>query len=120
MDVPSWFQAWLDAAWYEKIFWLFMIGGPIYMAFLFLSFLFEGWRDDRRKAQYGRRMTRSSGGIGFTDSYSPTLNVVHHSSDSTVEMADAGSESGGSDSGGGDFSGGGGDYGGGGSGGSWS
>ena len=114
MDVPSWFQVWLDAAWYEKIFWLFMVGVPAFIAVTFIRLLFE------RTAGGRTRSTASSGGTGFTDSYSPTLDITQDSSDSPVEMADTGSDSGGSDSGGGDFSGGGGDYGGGGSSGSWS
>ncbi|HVE73055.1 MAG TPA: hypothetical protein VNI54_16935 [Thermoanaerobaculia bacterium] len=119
MDVPSWFQVWLDAAWYEKIFWLFMVGVPLFIAVTFIRILIEMIGIERTPVGGGQR-TPSSGGIGFTDSYSPSLDATHDSSDSAVEMADTGSDSGGSDSGGGDLSGGGGDYGGGGSGGSWS
>ena len=121
MDLPSWFRIWLDVAWYEKIFWLFMVGVPTFVAVTFVRLLFETFRGERTSITPRRgRRTTAAGGIGFTDSYSPSFDATHASTDSSVSMADASSDSGGSDSGGGDFSGGGGDYGGGGSGGSWS
>lgn len=121
MDVSSWFQLWLDAPWYEKLFWLFMVGVPTFILISWIHILFEIIRVEPTPAGRGRR-TASAGGIGFSDSYSPSLDATHDSSDSSVDIAssDMGSDSGGDYGGGGDFSGGGGDYGGGGSSGSWS
>lgn len=120
MDISSWFRLWLDAPWYEKLFWLFMVGGPAFVVVTWIGILIETIRVERTPIGRGRRAA-SAGGIGFSDSYSPSLDATHDSGDTSVVTADAGYDSGGSDSGGGgDFSGGGGDYGGGGSGGSWS
>lgn len=103
----------------DKLFWLFCFGIAAWVAWIWIRLLVEMFRFDRGFQRRPAGRHRAGGGIGFTDTQAMPHDTTSTSSESGMEIADAGSDSGG-DSGGGDFSGGGGDYGGGGSGGSWS
>ncbi len=116
MDLPWWLQKFMDAPWFEKLFWLFAAGVTAWIAVIWIKVLVEIIGFERSRRSTGPAKSGDIGGL--SESASMDLMSFDSSSDSgsSAFSSDTGSDSGG---GGSDFSGGGGDFGGGGSSGSW-